>query len=130
MTRAECHASLCSDGISLGKTVQTISLIALTREQGMTRGPHLIVAPLSTLSNWMDEFSHWAPSIPVLLYHGTPDERRELQTNKIFKNLPHGVPNEKFPVICTSYEIILRDQTALSKINWEFIIIVSLVRSA
>jgi ATP-dependent DNA helicase len=37
----------------------------------------------------------------------------------------HGKPTPKFPVVCTSYDIILRDKAALSKINWEFIIIVS-----
>jgi ATP-dependent DNA helicase len=36
-----------------------------------------------------------------------------------------GRPSDKFPVVCTSYDIILRDKTYLSKINWEFIIIVS-----
>ena len=36
-----------------------------------------------------------------------------------------GRPTDKFPVVCTSYEMVLRDQANLSKISWEFIIIVS-----
>lgn len=107
-----------------GKTVQTISLIALLREQENYLGPHLIVAPLSTLSNWINEFQHWTPSIPVIMYHGTPQQRKDLFKNKIQKHLSKGRPTDQFPVVCTSYEIILRDRIDLSKINWEFIIIV------
>lgn len=106
-----------------GKTVQTISLIALLREQENYLGPHLIVAPLSTLSNWLDEFHQWVPSIPVVMYHGTPQQRNEIFKSKIMRHLHGGRPTNKFPVVCTSYEMVLKDRAALSKINWEFIII-------
>ncbi|KJZ77812.1 hypothetical protein HIM_02989 [Hirsutella minnesotensis 3608] len=123
---------ICSQGMSgilademglAGKTVQTISLIALLREQEGYLGPHLIVAPLSTLSNWMDEFHQWTPSIPVIMYHGNAQQREEIFRTKMMKNLQQGRPTNKFPVVCTSYEMVLRDQHNLSKIKWEFIII-------
>jgi ATP-dependent DNA helicase len=110
--------------------VQTISLIALLREQENYLGPHLIVAPLSTLSNWINEFNMWTPSIPVIMYHGTPKERKELFEKSIRKNLKNGRPTDRFPVVCTSYEIILKDRVDLAKINWEFIIIVGLAHTA
>lgn len=103
--------------------MQTISLIALLREQENYLGPHLIVAPLSTLSNWLDEFHQWVPSIPVVMYHGTPQQRSEIFKTKIMRHMNGGRPTEKFPVVCTSYEMVLKDRAALSKINWEFIII-------
>jgi len=106
-----------------GKTVQTISLIALLREQENYLGPHLIVAPLSTLSNWMDEFHRWVPSIPIVMYHGTPQQRNDIFKTKIMRHLHGGRPTDKFPVVCTSYEMVLKDRAALSRINWEFIII-------
>jgi ATP-dependent DNA helicase len=109
--------------------VQTIALIALLREQENYLGPHLIVAPLSTLSNWMDEFHKWTPSIPVIMYHGDPKERERIFRTDMMKHLKSGRPTTKFPVVCTSYEMVLRDQHNLSKINWEFIIIVSLTSS-
>lgn len=108
----------------LGKTVQTIALIALLREQENYLGPHLIVAPLSTLSNWMDEFHKWTPSIPVIMYHGNQAQRQEIFRTNMLKNLKGGRPTAKFPVVCTSYEMVLRDQHNLSRIQWEFIIIV------
>lgn len=112
---------------SAGKTVQTIALIALLREQEEYLGPHLIVAPLSTLSNWMAEFEKWTPSIPVVMYHGTPQQRQDIFKNRVMAHLSSGRPTVKFPVVCTSYEMVLRDQANLSKINWEFIIIVRLL---
>ncbi|CAK7213135.1 Putative ATPase [Sporothrix bragantina] len=116
-------SGILADEMGLGKTVQTISLIALLREQESYLGPHLIVAPLSTLNNWINEFQRWTPSIPVVMYHGTPQQRKDLFKNRIQKHLSKGRPTEQFPVVCTSYEIILRDRADLSKINWEFIII-------
>lgn len=101
-----------------------VSLIALLREKENYLGPHLIVAPLSTLSNWEAEFEKWTPSVPVVLYHGTPKERKTLRDTRMFKNLPGGRPNLKFPVVLTSPEIVIRDENDLSKINWEMIIIV------
>lgn len=71
----------------------------------------------------MDEFSKWTPSIPVVLYHGLPDQRQKIFSNKIMKHLKGGRPTDKFPVVCTSYEMVLRDKALLSRINWEFIII-------
>lgn len=59
------------------------------------------------------------------MYHGTPDERADIAKNQIFKNLKNNRPTIKFPIVCTSYEMVLRDRAVLSRINWEFIIIVS-----
>ncbi|KAG7411271.1 SNF2 family N-terminal domain-containing protein [Fusarium sp. MPI-SDFR-AT-0072] len=116
-------SGILADEMGLGKTVQTIALIALLREQENYLGPHLIVAPLSTLSNWMDEFHKWTPSIPVIMYHGNKDDREKIFRAQMLKHLKAGRPTTKFPVVCTSYEMVLRDQHNLSKINWEFIII-------
>jgi len=117
-------SGILADEMGLGKTIQTISLIALLREKDDYLGPHLIIAPVSTLSNWIEEFEKWTPNIPVLLYHGTPAHRKDLLKNRLLKHLKNGRPDEKFPVICTSPEILMRDNSDLSKINWEFIIIV------
>lgn len=109
---------ILADEMGLGKTIQTISFLAYLRERG-TYGPFLVVAPLSTLSNWIEEFARWTPSIPVVLYHGTPAQRAELR-NKTLRD-EHSA---KFPVVCTSYEICMNDQKFLSRHGWKFIIIV------
>ncbi|KAF3345563.1 hypothetical protein VdG2_06406 [Verticillium dahliae VDG2] len=115
-------SGILADEMGLGKTVQVISLIALLREEEFL-GPHLVIAPLSTLSNWINEFKKWCPSIPVVLYHGTPKARQDIWAKSVKKHLKGGRPTESFPVVCTSYEMVLADKAALSKVNWGFIII-------
>lgn len=72
----------------------------------------------------MDEFHKWTPSIPVIMYHGNQAQREDIFQTKMMKNLKGGRPTMQFPVVCTSYEMVLRDQHNLSRIQWEFIIIV------
>ncbi|KAL7910293.1 SNF2 family DNA-dependent ATPase [Trichoderma velutinum] len=116
-------SGILADEMGLGKTIQTIALIALLREQEQYLGPHLIVAPLSTLSNWIDEFHKWVPSIPIEMYHGNKAQREEIFHKKIMSHLKSGRPTKKFPVVCTSYEMVINDHHNLSRIKWEFIII-------
>ena len=47
------------DAQGLGKTLQSISILAYCYEYLKITGPHLIVVPKSTLSNWMNEFERW-----------------------------------------------------------------------
>ncbi|RYO77074.1 hypothetical protein DL766_009931 [Monosporascus sp. MC13-8B] len=110
--------------IMTGGTMRDYQLEGLTWiEQENYFGPHLIIAPLSTLSNWQDEFARWTPSIPFVLYHGTPEERRGIFQNQIMKHYRKERPTKRFPVVCTSYEMVLRDRSALSKIDWAFIVV-------
>lgn len=111
---------ILADEMGLGKTIQTISFLAFLREK-RTYGPFLIVAPLSTLSNWIDEFAKWTPSIPTVLYHGTPAERKEIRE----KRLKVDQKSDKFPVVCTSYEICMNDRKFLGPYRWKYIVIVS-----
>ncbi|TDZ54234.1 Lymphoid-specific helicase [Colletotrichum trifolii] len=116
-------SGILADEMGLGKTVQTISLIARLREEEYM-GPHLIVAPLSTLSNWMDEFEKWCPGIPVVLYHGDAKTRAQIKKKKMDPFIKKdGSPTAKFPVVCTSYEMVLRDKSALGRYTWAFVII-------
>ena len=47
---------ILADEMGLGKTIQIISLVAFLREYKKITGPHLIITPKSTLSNWFTEF--------------------------------------------------------------------------
>jgi ATP-dependent DNA helicase len=109
---------ILADEMGLGKTLQTISFIAFLREMG-TNGPFLVAAPLSTLSNWVDEFHRFTPDIPVMLYHGSKDDRERLRSEHNFRN----PGSASFPVICTSYDICMNDAKYLRNIDWKFIII-------
>lgn len=108
---------ILADEMGLGKTIQTISFLAFLREKGVN-GPFLIAAPLSTTSNWVAEFKKWTPSIPVVLYHGSKQEREEIRRKRL-----RNPGNENFPVVCTSYEICMNDRKHLAHFGWKFIII-------
>ncbi|RKP14963.1 SNF2 family N-terminal domain-containing protein, partial [Piptocephalis cylindrospora] len=114
---------ILADEMGLGKTLQTIAFLAHLREMGVW-GPFLIAAPLSTLANWVCEFQRFAPSIPVCLYHGSKDERQHLRTRRIGrKALQSPDAAEKFPVVITSYEIVMNDRKYLQHINWKYIVV-------
>lgn len=53
---------ILADEMGLGKTVQCIALLAHLVEWGV-RGPFLVVAPLSTLPNWLSEFKRFTPNV-------------------------------------------------------------------
>ena len=42
------------------------------------KGPFMVIAPLSTLTNWAIEFERWAPSVEVLVYKGPKEARKQL----------------------------------------------------
>ncbi|KAF2261279.1 SNF2 family helicase/ATPase-like protein PasG [Lojkania enalia] len=108
---------ILADEMGLGKTIQTIALLAHLWEM-KSYGPFLIAAPLSTTSNWVEEFRKWTPSIPVLLYHGDKNERANLRRTKL-KN----PGTDQFPIVVTSYEICMNDRKYLTGFGWQFIII-------
>ncbi|KAH9943620.1 SNF2 family N-terminal domain-containing protein [Amylocystis lapponica] len=76
-------SGILADEMGLGKTLQTIAFHAWLRER--SPAPFMVVCPLSVLNNWVEEFTRFAPDIPVCMYHGTPEERAELRrTNMVF----------------------------------------------
>ncbi|CAH2322002.1 lymphoid-specific helicase isoform X1 [Pelobates cultripes] len=109
---------ILADEMGLGKTVQCIATISMMVERGVP-GPFLVCGPLSTLPNWMSEFKRFSPEIPVILYHGNPQERRAL-ARKI--NQRHG-SLKIHPVVVTSFEIAMRDRPALQRTSWKYMIL-------
>eukprot|EP01038_Epipyxis_sp_PR26KG_P004082 gene4082-5828_t len=98
-----------------GKTIQTISLLCYLIEFKNNNGPFLIIVPLSTLSNWVNEFNRWSPDIIKIVYKGQPNERKNI--------LKDEVEPGNFNVLLTTYEYIMKDKTQLKKIPWQYIIV-------
>lgn len=74
MRNVKCNGVL-ADEMGLGKTVQAAILLGwLSRHCGVD-GPHLVVAPASTLANWQRELTLWCPKLRIVVYSGTAEER-------------------------------------------------------
>jgi len=112
-------SGILADEMGLGKTLQAISLIAFFKENNIS-GPFLIVAPLSTVRNWVEEFKYWSPSINTILYHGSKDERDAMRRRKM-KMQDQAKPD--FPIVVTSYEICMNDKKVLANYQWRYIIV-------
>jgi len=62
----------------LGKTLQTISLLGYMKHHRNIPSPHLVIAPKSTLHNWVAEFKRWVPTIRVVCLIGDQAKRVSL----------------------------------------------------
>ncbi|EUC30321.1 hypothetical protein COCVIDRAFT_29718 [Bipolaris victoriae FI3] len=105
---------ILADEMGLGKTIQTISLITYLIEKKRQPGPYLVIVPLSTLTNWTNEFEKWAPSVSKIVYKGPPNARKQYQ-----QQIRWG----QFQVLLTTYEFIIKDRPILSKIKWVHMIV-------
>lgn len=122
---------ILADEMGLGKTVMTISFIAHLWTHGV-KGPFLVVAPLSTLQNWMSEIKRWAPDLPSVLYHG-PKANRDIikrllsstgaKKRKLDEELSLSLGEGEMPIVVTSYEIAINDRKFLQKHHWKYLIV-------
>ncbi|KAG2866530.1 Chromodomain-helicase-DNA-binding protein 1-like [Phytophthora cactorum] len=112
---------ILGDEMGLGKTLQVISFIAALvtsdREKKIAEGGrYLVVAPLSVLPNWMEQFEQFAPSISTVMYIGPAKDREA--TQKVIVASPLDQPL----VVVTSYEMLLFDHEFFHKTVWEVMI--------
>ncbi|XP_045814264.1 ATP-dependent DNA helicase DDM1-like [Trifolium pratense] len=109
---------ILADQMGLGKTIQTIGFISHLKSRGLD-GPYMIIAPLSTLSNWVNEFSRFTPSLRVVIYHGNKNQRDQIRR----KHMPRTVGPE-FPIVITSYEIAMNDaRKCFAPYSWKYLVV-------
>ncbi len=103
--------------MGLGKTVQTIALLAYIQLQKKENEEliHLVIVPKVTINNWLKEINKWLPSLRVLFFYGDKDERKKLVDVELKK--------KNFDLILTTFECSMKERTALSKIDYEYLII-------
>ncbi|WP_462160041.1 DEAD/DEAH box helicase [Pseudoalteromonas sp. GB56] len=86
--------AVLADDMGLGKTLQVIAYLSSLEES--IPHPHLIICPTSLVGNWLNEFSRFAPQIPVQVIGGT--NRVGLLSNL-----------DKCKVVVTTYTLFKRD---------------------
>lgn len=130
--------------MGLGKTLQSISILAYHWEYLRIEGPHLICVPKSTLSNWMKELKRWCPCLRVIKFHGSREERefmvendfshaaaahdgrrpdRQIQNENGEMVDDHSGCPRSWDVCVTTYEIANAERKALQRFTWKYLVI-------
>ncbi len=99
-----------ADDMGLGKTVQTLAHILTEKAAGRLGRPALVVAPTSMMNVWQSEAAKFAPTLKVLVSHGT--DRR-----KSFERIGES------DVVLTTYALLGRDEEELKKHKWHLVIL-------
>uniref|UniRef100_A0A8C2W9L5 Chromodomain helicase DNA binding protein 1-like n=1 Tax=Cyclopterus lumpus TaxID=8103 RepID=A0A8C2W9L5_CYCLU len=116
LTQCLQHQQGCilGDEMGLGKTCQTISLLVFMSGSLGSKGPFLVLSPLSVMENWRAELERFAPSLTALRYHGDKERRAELQRETHTRD---------FDVLLTTYELCLKDASFLRRWKWEVLVV-------
>ncbi len=90
--------------------------------------PALVVVPNSTITNWVREFSKWAPALRVVPYYGGAKGRSIVQKYELYHDEPaKGTTGAKFHVLITTYETVTtaKESAAVFKNapRWEVLIV-------
>uniref|UniRef100_A0A7N6BDE4 DNA helicase n=1 Tax=Anabas testudineus TaxID=64144 RepID=A0A7N6BDE4_ANATE len=115
---------ILADEMGLGKTIQSIALLSEVYAAGV-QGPFLVIAPLSTITNWEREFSTWT-NMNAIVYHGSLASRQMIQQYEMYckDEKEHLIPGAyKFDALITTFEMILSDCPELREISWRCVII-------
>lgn len=74
----ETGSALIFDEPGTGKSMETVLGLVERAHAGHRVHPVLVVAPLSVVDPWLDEFRAWAPQWQVRAWRGSPTQRRAL----------------------------------------------------
>ena len=116
-----------ADDMGLGKTVQSIAFLGWLNSSSTVdpdnQSAHLIVVPASTLANWENELRRFCPSLAVVSYHGSQNERAELR-----HDLKRDIRAGRVDVVLSTFTIFEResgkdDRSFLYKQNFEYLIV-------
>jgi E1A-binding protein p400 len=100
---------------SLGKTIQTIALLAHLACVKGNWGPHLIIVPSSVMLNWEMEFKKWCPGFKIMTYYGSQKERKMKRIGWTKINAFH--------VCITSYKLVIQDHQSFRRKKWKYLIL-------
>uniref|UniRef100_A0A8C5HEW9 Chromodomain-helicase-DNA-binding protein 6-like n=1 Tax=Gouania willdenowi TaxID=441366 RepID=A0A8C5HEW9_GOUWI len=115
---------ILADEMGLGKTIQSITFLYEIFSMGI-RGPFLIIAPLSTITNWEREFRTWT-NMNVIVYHGSQISRQMILQYEMFHRNPQNNSSPgvlKFHGLITTFEMIMADCPELKKLHWRCVVI-------
>ncbi|KAL0211759.1 hypothetical protein RCL1_005385 [Eukaryota sp. TZLM3-RCL] len=131
---------ILADEMGLGKTIQCMTFLSSLSLLNIN-GPHLIIAPLSTLFNWENEIKKWTPQFYHVIFSGSQASRNYIKENDWFVNekppsnigskISHVVERFgfgrkkpiKFNILLCAYDTITGNPSIFKKIKWKSIIV-------
>jgi len=102
--------AILADDMGLGKTIQALAHILTEKEQGRLKDPAIVIAPTSLMYNWRRESEKFAPSLRVLVLHGS-------ERAKHFGTL------QDYDLVLTTYPLLVRDFEVLQEQPWHLLIL-------
>ncbi|KAF9244536.1 hypothetical protein BU15DRAFT_42035 [Melanogaster broomeanus] len=118
--------SILADEMGLGKTVQIVTFLGTLVEK-FNVAPALVVVPNSTVTNWVREFSRWAPRLRVVPFYGESKSRDVIIRYELYHESSKKGTEPKYHVLVTTYETVTnaRDFTPVFKSvpRWEVLVV-------
>lgn len=118
---------ILADEMGLGKTISASAFISSLYEEFKVKTPCLVLVPLSTMPNWMAEFSAWTPNLNVIEYHGSAKARAMIRQYEWhaagISNSKKCLGAHKFNVLLTTYEMVIADASHLRAVPWEVLVV-------
>jgi SNF2 family DNA or RNA helicase len=104
--------AILADSMGLGKSAQTLALLAQEQDDGVSRGPSLLICPMTLVGNWEREAARFTPGLRVHVHHGAD----RLSGEDLAAALS-GVD-----LVLTTYGVATRDREELSRVAWARVI--------
>ncbi|RWS11514.1 SWI/SNF-related matrix-associated actin-dependent regulator of chromatin subfamily A member 5-like isoform X1 [Dinothrombium tinctorium] len=116
VVRFEESPSFVKSGEMRDYQIRGLNWMISLYENGIS-GPHMVIAPKSTLTNWINEFKRWCPSLNAVCFIGDQQTRAAMIRDTLLGN-----PGS-WDVCVTSYEMVIREKSVLKKFNWRYLVI-------
>jgi hypothetical protein len=104
--------AVLADDMGLGKSPQTLALLAAERDAGLPTGPTLLVCPMSLVGNWQREAARFTPGLSVHVHHGTD--------RLAGPELAAAVA--AVDLVITTYGVAVRDREVLAQVPWSRVV--------
>jgi superfamily II DNA or RNA helicase len=100
--------AVLADDMGLGKSPQTLALLAAERDAGQPGGPTLLVCPMSLVGNWRREAARFTPGLSVHVHHGADR----------LTGVELAAAAAAADLVITTYGVAVRDRDLLAQVPW------------
>ncbi|XP_031101320.1 uncharacterized protein LOC116005202 [Ipomoea triloba] len=98
---------------------QIVKIILFILSLSTVCWPVLIITTSNAISKWEAEFMKWAPSLDCVVYHGSRESRKSIETLEFYSQSGCIM----LQVLLTSLETVVEDIHVLNSLSWEVVVI-------